>query len=429
MLQRIVILFVLVQTACSPSLVVKKKAKTFSQKFSHHTGFVLSDPSSGKELININGDKYFTPASNTKILTLYAALRNLGDSVPALRYRISGDSLLISGTGDPSFLYQQTFNNNRAFDFLRNFSGSVYLDPGNYAPSPYGPGWAWDDFDADYQAERSTFPVYGNLVSVKRDDQGLKIIPARFSGTTDLEKDPSGFFREQRQNSFYLPVDKITGREVFIPFITADELTAQLLTDTIKKMVRLIRPSNRLQQILYSIPSDSLYKTMMQKSDNLIAEQLLMMVSDHLTDTLDTRQAIRRILATDFADLPQRPVWVDGSGLSRYNQITPMDIVMVWKKILDIRSQERLFPLLAASGRKGTLSSLNQGASSGTSEARSFIFGKTGTLSNNYSLSGYLITRRNRLLIFSSMNANFTVPARKVRDELEHLLNYIHERY
>ena len=428
MLRRIVFLFVLVQTACSPSFVVNKKVKSLSQKFSNHIGFVLTDPLSGKELININGDKYFTPASNTKILTFYAALRYLGDSVPALRYRISGDSLLISGTGDPSFLYPQTFNNNRVVDFLKKFSGSVYLDPRNYAPAPYGPGWAWDDFDADYQADRNSFPIYGNLVSAKREDQGLKIIPATFSGTTDLEKDPSGFFREQRQNSFHLPLDKITEKEALIPFITSDELTAQLLTDTIKKTVRLIKFSNRPQQILYSIPADSLYKTMMQKSDNLIAEQLLMMVSDHLTDTLDTRPAIRKILANDFADLPQRPVWVDGSGLSRYNLITPMDIVLVWKKILDIRTQEQLFPLLAASG-KGTLSSLNQRASSGTSMARSFIFGKTGTLSNNYSLSGYLITRRNRLLIFSSMNANFTVPARKVRDELEHLLNYIHERY
>ncbi|MEY3405204.1 MAG: hypothetical protein RL161_634, partial [Bacteroidota bacterium] len=44
-------------------------------------------------------------------------------------------------------------------------------------------------------------------------------------------------------------------------------------------------------------------------------------------------------------------------------------------------------------------------------------------------LSGYLFTNKDRLLIFSSMNANFTVSARKVRDELERILTYIHEHY
>lgn len=408
--------------SCSPGLKISKQVNRLSKKFNHHSGFVLTDPSTGKTLINVNGDKYFTPASNTKILTLFAGITLLGDSIPAFRFRISGDSLIVAGTGDPSFLYQETFSSSGGFDFLKNFPGSIYLTPRKNVAVAYGPGWSWDDYDAGYQPERSVFPVYGNRVQFSKNTPALKVSPATFKDSFSVENENPGFYRERFKNKFSLPASVFKGKEINVPFITSGELTARMLSDTLGRTVRFLNAEVKTSQVLYSVPADSLYKTMMQQSDNLIAEQLLMMVSDRLTDTLDTAPAISRLLRTTLKDLPHKPVWVDGSGLSRYNQITPADITMVWKKILEHRAPEQIFPLLAASGRNGTLSSLGKG--SGT-----FIYGKTGTLSNNYCLSGYLKTRSGRLLIFSSMNANFAVPARKVRDELENILNYIHERY
>ena len=48
----------------------------------YHAGFYLLDPDKGKVLVDYQGEKYFTPASNTKILTFYAT-RFLPDSLPA----------------------------------------------------------------------------------------------------------------------------------------------------------------------------------------------------------------------------------------------------------------------------------------------------------------------------------------------------------
>lgn len=46
---------------------------------------------------------------------------------------------------------------------------------------------------------------------------------------------------------------------------------------------------------------------MMHISDNFLAEQLLIMASSNLSDTLNTNKAIKYILKTDLGDLEQQP--------------------------------------------------------------------------------------------------------------------------
>ena len=410
------IAILLTATGCGPFRHLERDIRKAAAARNHHTGFVLYDPLKRKVLAEVNGDRYFTPASNTKILTLYAGMTLLGDSIPALRYRMDGDSMIISGTGDPSLLNPGTHSSNRVTTLLSNFKGDLYLAPAATAPERFGPGWAWDDFDADYQPERSAFPMYGNSIRVAR----RKVVPGLFTDSVRwLAAAP--FAREAFANRF--TIDPDLRSSATIPFRTSDQLVARLLGDTVGKSVHLSgEPLRRPYQEVYSVPADGLYKTMMQESDNFLAEQILLMASLKLSDTLNTGPAIRHLLANDFSRLPQRPRWMDGSGLSRYNQITPSSIVRVWELLYQQVPRERLFPLLAASGRSGTMQH-------GFSGKEPFIFGKTGTLSNNYCLSGYLITRRGRLLIFSSMNANFTVPVREVRTALEHILTRIHETH
>ena len=89
--------------SCSP---LKKELRqldnnpTFAQSF---TGFVLFDPESNRTLYNHQGNKYFTPASNTKLLTFYLASQILVDSLPAFEYKIHQDPVWLWGTDDPSF--------------------------------------------------------------------------------------------------------------------------------------------------------------------------------------------------------------------------------------------------------------------------------------------------------------------------------------
>src|SRR4249919_3170253 len=51
-----------------------------------HIGIAVYDASSGKYIYEFQDDKYFTPASNTKLFSLYAGMKYLGDSLPGIQY-------------------------------------------------------------------------------------------------------------------------------------------------------------------------------------------------------------------------------------------------------------------------------------------------------------------------------------------------------
>jgi D-alanyl-D-alanine carboxypeptidase/D-alanyl-D-alanine-endopeptidase (penicillin-binding protein 4) len=161
---------------------------------------------------------------------------------------------------------------------------------------------------------------------------------------------------------------------------------------------------------------------MMQDSDNFIAEQLLLMCANVLSDSLKPEIAIDYMKKNHLADLPDEPVWVDGSGLSRYNLFTPRSIVRLWEMISQEVPRERLFPLLATGGVNGTIRRWYQ-------KEQPYIFGKTGSLSNNHCLSGFLVTRKGKVLIFSFMNSNFTASGNAIRRNMQSILENIYEHY
>jgi serine-type D-Ala-D-Ala carboxypeptidase/endopeptidase (penicillin-binding protein 4) len=143
--------------SCAPRLKKQLDATLLKteEKFKGHAGFVLYDPEEQKTLYSFNGAQYFTPASNTKILTFYTCLRIFLDSVPSIRYTASKDSLIFWGMGDPSFLYKYVHNNPTVFNFLKQYPAPLYFSNSNFNTSHFGPGWAWDDYNDYYSTERS----------------------------------------------------------------------------------------------------------------------------------------------------------------------------------------------------------------------------------------------------------------------------------
>src|SRR5688572_24417104 len=183
MMIRYIIVLAGLLAACSPvsKTALNKKFRALEVKLQDHTGFMLYDLDKKKELYAFQEGQYFTPASNTKIFTLYTSLTILGDSIPALRYAEKGDSLIFKGTGDPSFLYKNVLESGKTYDFLAGSSRQLYLMEDNFFTTALGPGWAWSDYNYSYSVEPSALPVYGNFFSSEHSGQALKITPQIFA--------------------------------------------------------------------------------------------------------------------------------------------------------------------------------------------------------------------------------------------------------
>lgn len=413
-------------SSCSLSKKINRPATEYilhNEAFvSAHTGISIYEPATGKYWYNYQGDKYFTPASNTKLATCYAAMKYLGDSLVGLKYIETNDStVVIKGMGDPSFLHSD-YINNPVFNFLKKYKNIqiIHTDFNDYV----GAGWSWDDYMDYYMAQRSSFPIHGNTVMVDWiNDHTLSFIPSYFQKESVIQGNLSNGYHAGRPwdtNDFSFANGRTKHSE--IPF-RPDEKTLQLLLqDTLKNNVEIIESySENLGGEIHSQPTDSLLKPMMHRSDNFFAEQSLLMVSQKLLGTMSDRKIIDTLLKTDYKLMPQKPGWVDGCGLSRLDLFSPKDFVFILNKMKDDFGMERIKNILPTGGT-GTISSYYLRDSG-------YIFVKTGTLNGVVALSGFLYTKRNKLLIFSVLVNNHRSSATSIRKGIEKFIQDVRDRY
>lgn len=413
----------IISSATAQRLTERKVRKMFGQSQimqEHFVGFILQEEG-GKIVYAQHEDRYFVPASNTKLLTLYTALNVLGDSIPAFRYEIKEDSLIIWGTGDPSFLHPK-LDNGKVYDFLSNSPYRIFLAE----DSPL-------DFEPSYwRADLAHFPIYGNMASLSVSNSGeLNVFPL---GLRDFLAVDSTFqsdrFQIRRSKigdgltypALTVPVDFKEN----VPFPANLQAVRILLQDTLKKEVQLVkRKKHDWLQTFYSIPSDSLYKHMMLPSDNFLAEQILLLCASELSDTLEIKKSIEYSLENLLQDLKSTPIWEDGSGLSRYNMFTPRSVLQVLNKLEnEIGNTERLKMLLPAGGVSGTLRTAYQ-----LDEGQPFVWAKTGSLRNMHLQSGWLETKKGKTYRFVFMNNNFVRPTAEIRSEMVRIMTEIHDLY
>jgi D-alanyl-D-alanine carboxypeptidase/D-alanyl-D-alanine-endopeptidase (penicillin-binding protein 4) len=395
-----------------------------------YVGICVYDPAKKRYLYSHDADKYFTPASNTKLYTFYTGLSFIGDSTTGIQYQILNDTLYIRGTGDPSLLHPD-FPVQPAFRFLQDAKLPIVLTNPVYENSIFGPGWTWDDYNADYQPERSAMPLYGNVAWFSARGDTLGVMPAWFARNHKLQLDTSlhtrSFYvrRERDSNVFRYNIhaDPLPGAQQ-VPFIVAGgKTTASLLADTLHKPV-YFEPGVTLKgswNTVHNESLDSLFKHMLYRSDNFYAEQADQMSSMKLFDTISTRKVIHYMLRNKLKDLPDPPRWVDGSGLSRYNLFTPRDMVTVLQKLYQDFPHARIDSLLPTGG-KGTLRSLYHNMVDS-------IFAKTGSLSNDVALSGYLITQKGHTLIFSILINHCVTPLQGARIAMQDFLTEVWKEY
>jgi D-alanyl-D-alanine carboxypeptidase/D-alanyl-D-alanine-endopeptidase (penicillin-binding protein 4) len=418
-------------------------------------GVALADATTGQLLFGYNEAKYFTPASTMKMLSLTAGLTLLPDSLPSMRYFSRGDTLFFQGTGDPTFLHGDV-PSRRAYTFLASRPEKVLAYCDIATVPAYGPGWTWDDFGYYFQPERTAFPVYGNTVrfyaaapqavrsgpgaAVRMLPQRVRVAPRQFAPLTERaspdfrlspdQDDEMHVYRAQLDNHFtFRPSPKKWIDEV--PYRTNRPLLLRLLGDTLRRAIvgTVWRPRPNLDAVrtLHGLPADSLYRRMLRVSDNFLAEQLLLMTSSQVgyRDSLSSQRAIRHMLKNDLKNLPDRPDWVDGSGLSRLNLLTPRTLTALLVRLHQQVPEARLLSLLAAGGGQGTLRKryFEPGPPKVT-----WFWGKTGTLTHVCNLTGFVRCKSGRLVAVTFFNNSIPGDDQATRNAMQRLLGEVRAR-
>ncbi|WP_420386206.1 D-alanyl-D-alanine carboxypeptidase [Roseivirga sp.] len=385
-------------------------------------GFLLVDPEKKKPLYEQYADKYMTPGSTTKLFTIYGAIQHLPDTLSALEYVVQGDSLIFWSTGYPLNLHPD-HPDSAVVNFLNATDKQLFYWPRPTADSRFGPGWGWDDYPYYFGAEKSVFPIYGNSIRFILDNKNKTYsMSPQYRGfrvTVDsLDAEKSSVVRDEFWNEFHIQfannyeVDTITRA-----FHSSNALFTDLLSDAIQRPIQHLDLNSRPEyhESIPGVIADSLYRWTLQESDNLFAEQIMLMISGQQSDTLSTEAGIDELQLTwNSSTAPQFPgelIWRDGSGLSRYNMFKPTEL----QKLISLFDTNEILGLLP------------QGQTSGTLEDwyGPYVFAKTGTLSNNHALVGYVLTDKGKYLQFVLIANHYTASTSTVRKSMGVMLEKI----
>ena len=300
-----------------------------------------------KKIVGSGIDVYMTPASNVKISTLLGSIY-YGDSIPVINYKVSNDTLKIS------------------------------------------PGWAWDDYNSYYQAERSEMPIYGNVVQIIKNSNGdIEVTPNRYKIIFDYDQKKI-IHRSETENKFFINPSLIKyGDTIYSPFITSRKNTISLLENSLGNKVEFNKNKLKDYSSLNSTRVNEIYSAILKDSDNLISESIAANISFRLNDTISVDKGVKLI-----QDISEQIELFDGSGLSRYNLVTPRSVILSLLDIYNLIGFERIKKIFPENYI--------------IQNEEDFVWGKTGTLKNNHNYSGYIITNKRKLYVFSIMINHFT---------------------
>ena len=369
----------------------------------------IKELNKNKKIRGININTFMTPASNLKILSVLGSIY-AGDTIPVIKYNFSNDTLRISPTGYP-LLSHPKYQNKELEKFVNSFNHIEY-NLSNTDLIKYGPAWAWDDLSYYFQAERSSMPIFGNVVQIiKKENGDLILTPNNFKINLDYNQKEK-INRVLDENIFTVNPSLIKlGDTIYHPFISSNKVIVDLLRSSLKTSVSLSNNKLDNYQVLNSDNVDEIYSIILKKSDNLISESLAANISFRINDTISVNKGLDIIENSFEKSTSNQMELFDGSGLSRYNLITPEALVTSLERIylsIGLERVKRIFP-------NNFIIEDNE----------DFVWGKSGTLKNNYNYSGYIITNKGKQYVFSIMINHFTEDLDKIKSAIVDFLIFL----
>ncbi len=406
--------------SCS-SLFNSFSGKTFEKKeLTFHYGFIIAD-SSGQILKSGNEQRLFTPASVLKLYHLPYFLNLKNDSsylTTGFSVKQKNDSLQISiySNGDPLLKSHEL---DSIASLIKKDSipvSTVTIYTAKYDTSEFwGTGWMWDDEPDDYQSYLNRFPVDENCIGVVYNRinstdyisfDGIKL-PVIFSnGSLQIKRN-----RTENEILISRPDSLTQSKQVkkIFSFRNPDSVIAGFISEKFQTNSVNFQYSDSSEKpaFNYSIvhPFDSLMTRILTYSSNFCAEQSIRFsaIKNGLPGNIKNGLSIEKQSNSQF----QNRV-VDGSGLSRYNLISPES---VFKKISkDSEFNKKWFALYA---KKGTLRDRIELKNKSIT-----IYAKSGTMTGVQNLAGFIF-KNNKLVGYALLFTNNTVENKETRNRFE----------
>lgn len=426
-----------------------------------HWGILVVDPERGDTLYSRNAGKLFMPASNMKILTSATALTQLGADY---RYRtvfsargsvsngtLNGD-LLVVGRGDPSvsdhmfrdaMVPLRAVADSIAARGITRVTGRVVAAGDAFPDEVFGYGWTYDDFELSYSApvDELLFNEGFNELHVHGGDRPgdsvrVDVRPSRsfpvvhITATTGPEPvGPDSARRrahtlETRKDSANWTVTlfgQIAPHDSAIVEVTQhdpDQAYVAAFREALRDRGITIddAPTDTLADVeplvtLSSPPLREILNALMKPSQNQIAEMLFRTLALEATGAGradSARSVIQRQLAA-WGVTPDEAVIRDGSGLSRYDYVSPRTLVRILDAMRASPNFAAYYDALPIAGVDGTIRSRMKGT-----PAENNVHAKTGSVALARSLSGYVTTADHHMLIFSVLANNWTANVRAI---------------
>jgi D-alanyl-D-alanine carboxypeptidase/D-alanyl-D-alanine-endopeptidase (penicillin-binding protein 4) len=423
-----------------------------------HWGVLVLDAITGETLYAHNPEKYFTPASNTKLYTTIPALALLG---PDFRWRttletraaldthgrLRGDVVLV-GRGDPNL-------SNRKFPFdtkverdgppekvlaeladqlvargVKQIEGDIVADDSYFPAERYASGWAIDDMTSGYGAPVSALTVNDNALTIElrpADREGdsawfgvepwaefyefvneVRTAAAGAKADISADREP-GSRRVVLRGSIPLGAEP---RLIALAVEEPAEFDAALLKRLLESRGVRIYGRARAQHEPQASPAENPavlaehlsgpllddIRLVNKISQNLHAELLLRAIGREKGTAGSTDAALKVVqeFLKSIGVAEGDVATYDGSGLSRRNLITPRATVALLAWAARQPWAEQFIATLPVSAQDGTLTERMK-----DTPAAGRIHAKTGTLANVNALSGFADTLHGTRVVFS----------------------------
>ncbi|MGZ5209625.1 MAG: D-alanyl-D-alanine carboxypeptidase/D-alanyl-D-alanine endopeptidase [Kaistella sp.] len=404
-------------------------------------GFVIYDPKTKKVVSSYNENASLIPASTTKLLTTDTAVSLLGERfrwITQLEYSGQIDengnlqgNLYIVGSGDPSLGTNKAGASSYSgivSDFIaaisekgiKKINGDIIIQTGIFKAN-------------------KTQKLPENIVWL---ENGNYYLPAGSTYSINPENErliakPANPFSENKNFYYISPyikqmvyADKFEGAGLTTkvadpPAYLANSLRTSMIkrglgvTGKVVTKIADLNPEKRTTITAYQSPTlaEIIYYTN-QRSDNALAEATLRMVGFQKKgdQTLESGRSVVVEHLKSSAFETDGLNYMDGSGLSRNNLVTPISQVKFLTNIMDEKYYKMYFDSLPIAGQSGTLKSMFSGEGYGQ------IFAKTGTLNKVKTLAGYMKTNTGKTLVFSLLINNYAGSVDQVKARMERIL-------